>query len=150
DASLQRSVDEIRNTAQMLSEQFAAEPALRLTDAQRDRIQQRPEPVSHGRMVFRARALWLAGGLAAAACLSLAIIVPARNRHNARDTVAMNGGAAGQSPLEKKRPDGPGFDGRLLDKTHAPESESALTLQSNVERAATDSKDFQNANQKLE
>ncbi|MCI0630932.1 MAG: von Willebrand factor type A domain-containing protein, partial [Phycisphaerales bacterium] len=76
DESLAAAVNEIRQTASLLSAEFAAEPALGLTDEQRRSLEQRPEPALNNPWIFRARTLWTGAGLAAAACLTIVLVLP--------------------------------------------------------------------------
>lgn len=87
-AALRAAVDEIRHTAQLLSAEFAAEPMLRLTDAQRQAIQSPPQSAATSASVFRSPRAWVGAGLAAAACLTVAVILSLVARHNGRGEYA--------------------------------------------------------------
>ena len=78
DASLAAQVQQIQQAASMLRSGFASEPAPLLTQVQRQTIQQPPQPVART-LVFRGRAVWLSAGLAAAACLTLALYLTFSN-----------------------------------------------------------------------
>jgi len=91
DAQLRAVVDEIRHAAKVLSAEFAAEPALRLTQQQRQAIERRPQPATRSSLMFPRRMLWVGMGLAAAACLTIAVVVTLVNRSSQRDQTAYQG-----------------------------------------------------------
>src|SRR5262245_18472846 len=74
-ASLRSAAELIRQTASMLTTELTAEPAPELTEAQRQLIHERPEPVLRSPWIFRAKQIWMGVGLAAAACLTFAVFV---------------------------------------------------------------------------
>jgi Ca-activated chloride channel family protein len=73
-AALAAQVQQIRGVASMLRGGFAAEHGPVLTEQQRQAIHQHPQPAA-GRLVFRGRAIWISTGLAAAACLTMALFL---------------------------------------------------------------------------
>src|SRR5438477_7349537 len=89
DASMRSAIDEIRQTAQMLRAEFAAEPSPGLTAQQREMLQGPLSPAlrynGHSRNGFRfQRMIFMVGGLAAAALfLLVAFVMPSQPTHDA-------------------------------------------------------------------
>lgn len=74
DDSLRAEVEKIRQVGSMLRGGFAAEHAPTLTDQQRQSITRQPQPAGRA-LAFRGRTIWLSAGLAAAACLTIALVL---------------------------------------------------------------------------
>ncbi|UCD75348.1 MAG: von Willebrand factor type A domain-containing protein [Phycisphaerales bacterium] len=76
DEQLRETVDAIRRTVVMLSEGLQAEPAPGLTEEQKQSIRQQAEAAAEPPVIFTMRRVWIGTGLAAAACVALALILP--------------------------------------------------------------------------
>jgi len=74
DEALKAEVESIRATIAMLESELADEPALVLTEAQRETVMAGPKPVLNDPAVFRSyRTRWISSALAAAAVIALTV-----------------------------------------------------------------------------
>ena len=75
-AEMRRLVEEIRQTAGLLKEELRAEPSVRLTPNQRERIEAK---ATAGRRWFGMRPAWVMAGAAAAVAAGIAPVPAARS-----------------------------------------------------------------------
>jgi Ca-activated chloride channel family protein len=85
DEHARRDVEMIRQTVEQLQQELQAEPGPELTDAQREAVLRGPLPDARseqdrgplgGAWIFTSRRVWAGVGLAAAACLVIAVMSP--------------------------------------------------------------------------
>ncbi|MHC4947846.1 MAG: vWA domain-containing protein [Planctomycetota bacterium] len=112
-----RTVDAVRRTASELADALAAEPAPTLTESQRRRVLEPPAASLNDPGIFRRRRAWMSAGLAAAACITLAVLSPLfLGGPRAGDHVAMEPAAPSGSPEARARKEADGADGFFADR----------------------------------